>query len=167
MTDAPKVISVRGLPKLPPNAVYVGRRMAGRFPQSLWGNPYPTRRGGQDRDEVIRRYRAYITPRLISGELPLMSLRGKDLACWCAPKACHGDYLLALANAPLAPCVRCGDEGYYIADQQHVADTAVVIAGGLGMPLAAQLFEKTLAELADPICRSCRLEMSGVKASAE
>ena len=25
-------------------------------------------------------------------------LRGRDLVCWCAPEACHGDVLLALAN---------------------------------------------------------------------
>jgi Domain of unknown function (DUF4326) len=25
-------------------------------------------------------------------------LRGKDLACWCAPEACHGDLLRRLAN---------------------------------------------------------------------
>jgi hypothetical protein len=25
-------------------------------------------------------------------------LKGKDLACWCAPELCHGDVLLAVAN---------------------------------------------------------------------
>ena len=25
-------------------------------------------------------------------------LRGKDLACWCAPELCHGEVLLAIAN---------------------------------------------------------------------
>jgi hypothetical protein len=29
----------------------------------------------------------------------LRELRGKDLVCWCAPDACHGDVLLVLANA--------------------------------------------------------------------
>jgi hypothetical protein len=29
----------------------------------------------------------------------LDELRGKDLACWCTPLACHGDVLLRLANA--------------------------------------------------------------------
>jgi hypothetical protein len=29
-------------------------------------------------------------------------LRGRDLACWCAPTFdCHADVLLELANAPL------------------------------------------------------------------
>jgi hypothetical protein len=26
-------------------------------------------------------------------------LRGKDLVCWCAPKLCHADVLLEIANA--------------------------------------------------------------------
>jgi hypothetical protein len=26
-------------------------------------------------------------------------LRGKDLACWCAPKRCHAEVLRELANA--------------------------------------------------------------------
>ena len=29
----------------------------------------------------------------------LDELRGHDLLCFCAPKACHGDLLLRLANA--------------------------------------------------------------------
>ena len=29
---------------------------------------------------------------------PAKELKGKDLVCWCAPKACHADYLLYLAN---------------------------------------------------------------------
>lgn len=32
-------------------------------------------------------------------KLPVEELRGKDLACWCAPsEACHADILLKLAN---------------------------------------------------------------------
>ena len=26
-------------------------------------------------------------------------LKGKDLVCWCAPKSCHADILLEIANA--------------------------------------------------------------------
>jgi hypothetical protein len=29
----------------------------------------------------------------------LDDLRGCDLVCWCAPRPCHGDLLLRLANA--------------------------------------------------------------------
>jgi hypothetical protein len=28
----------------------------------------------------------------------LPELRGRDLVCWCAPCACHGDVLIELAN---------------------------------------------------------------------
>lgn len=38
--------------------------------------------------------------RLIDG---LESLRGKNLACWCAPNdKCHADVLIELANAPVS-----------------------------------------------------------------
>jgi hypothetical protein len=30
----------------------------------------------------------------------LDELRGRDLVCFCAPRPCHGDLLLRLANAP-------------------------------------------------------------------
>ncbi len=36
----------------------------------------------------------------------LSALRGKNLACWCAPDApCHADVLLELANAPVCEAV--------------------------------------------------------------
>lgn len=31
-------------------------------------------------------------------ELAKKELKGKDLVCWCAPKLCHGDVLLEIAN---------------------------------------------------------------------
>ncbi len=70
--------------------VYIGR-------PSKWGNPYNIGTDG-DREEVIRRYRAYIegNPKLL-GECR-QELKGKTLGCWCAPKPCHGDILMELAN---------------------------------------------------------------------
>ena len=68
----------------PPDAVYIGR-------PSKWGNPYKIGRDGT-REEVIEKYREYIQGKDLS------ELRGKDIVCWCAPKACHGDVLLELAN---------------------------------------------------------------------
>jgi hypothetical protein len=70
----------------PDGAVYVGR-------PTKWGNPYVIGRDGT-RDEVIEAYREWIGKR---PEL-LAELRGKHLVCWCAPKACHADVLLELAN---------------------------------------------------------------------
>ena len=69
-----------------------GIRLAG----SKWANPFKIGLNGT-RDEVIEKYRAWLLeqPELMAA---LPELRGKDLACWCAPKYCHGDVLLALAN---------------------------------------------------------------------
>jgi Domain of unknown function (DUF4326) len=46
---------------------------------------------------VIAKYRQWLCdqPDLLA-QLP--ELRGRDLVCWCAPEACHGDVLLELAN---------------------------------------------------------------------
>lgn len=69
--------------------VYIGR-------PSKWGNPFVIRRDGS-RAEVIVKYRAWIVaqPELMAA---LDELRGRDLVCWCAPLACHGDVLRELAN---------------------------------------------------------------------
>jgi Domain of unknown function (DUF4326) len=66
------------------------------LPASKWANPFKIVRDGT-RDEVIEKYRDWLLgqPDLMAA---LPELRGKDLACWCAPKACHGDVLLRLAN---------------------------------------------------------------------
>lgn len=45
-------------------------------------------------------------PKLLNS---LHELKGKTLACFCAPKACHGDVLLELANKPI--CKACNDTG--------------------------------------------------------
>jgi hypothetical protein len=75
--------------KREPYDVYIGR-------PSKWGNPFTIGKDG-DRDEVIRKYREWIVkqPHLLAS---LGELRGKVIACWCAPLACHGDVLLEMAN---------------------------------------------------------------------
>jgi hypothetical protein len=47
--------------------------------------------------DVVELYADYI---MTNEELltDLDELVGKDLICWCAPQACHGDVLMALAN---------------------------------------------------------------------
>jgi len=47
---------------------------------------------------VITNYRDHLLsrPELIAA---LPELRGKDLACWCAPEPCHGEVLLELADS--------------------------------------------------------------------
>ena len=102
----PKVISVRGMKgpeDLPPNTVYIGRKVHRKncnWPQSQWANPYKTRDGSpKERERVLMLHEQWLPqqPELMAA---LQELRGKDLACWCAPKPCHGDVLLDLANAP-------------------------------------------------------------------
>ena len=69
--------------------VYVGR-------PSKWGNPFVIGKDGT-REEVVAKYRVHLlrSPALLGA---LNELREKDIVCWCAPCACHGDVLLELAN---------------------------------------------------------------------
>ena len=73
-----------------PYDVYVGR-------PSKWGNPFQIG-PSHTREEVIEKYRLWLLhrPELMAA---LPELRGKTLACWCAPLPCHADVLLELANA--------------------------------------------------------------------
>lgn len=75
--------------KKEPFDVYVGR-------PSKWGNPFEIGVHGT-RAQVIQKYEAWFAeqPELIDA---LPELRGKVLACWCAPQACHADFLSRLAN---------------------------------------------------------------------
>lgn len=72
-----------------PHDVYIGR-------PSKWGNPFVVGRDGT-REEVVEKYRAWIVtqPHLMRA---LPELRGKRLACYCAPLSCHGDVLAELAE---------------------------------------------------------------------
>lgn len=69
--------------------VYVGR-------PSKWGNPFEIGKDGT-REEVVAKYEAWIVkqPHLMGC---LHELKGKRVACWCAPEKCHGEILVRLAN---------------------------------------------------------------------
>ena len=88
MQRKPKVLNKR-TSGVPQGAVYIGR-------PSKWGNPFVIGQHGS-RDEVVSKYRSYVLqqPHLMRA---LPELKGRDLVCWCAPCACHGDVLLQLAN---------------------------------------------------------------------
>lgn len=83
-----------------PYDVYIGRANGRyRLPQSKWANLFvPWNRSDAARALVIARYREHLLgfPEMVA-ELP--ELRGKVLACWCAPLPCHGDVLAELADA--------------------------------------------------------------------
>lgn len=80
--------------RMPEGAVYVGRK-------SKWGNPF--RIGDDvagmtdepmDATDVCHQFALFTAP-----SLPVIELRGKDLACWCAlDQPCHADVLIELAN---------------------------------------------------------------------
>lgn len=83
--------------------MYVGR-------PTKWGNPYRVGDGlCNSLVEVINYYELWLIegtdytsdePHAPPNEDEIKSeLRGKDLACWCAPGApCHADVLLRIAN---------------------------------------------------------------------
>lgn len=64
----------------------------------MWGNPFTIGRDG-DRAEVIRKYEVWLLSQPDLVALARRDLRGKVLGCWCAPRACHGDVLLRVANS--------------------------------------------------------------------
>ena len=64
-----------------------------------WGNPfimYNTTLA--ERKRVCDLYELYAIWRLTVDPTWLVPLRGKNLACWCAPLQCHADTLIRLAN---------------------------------------------------------------------
>lgn len=102
--------------RMPPNTVKVDR-------STKWGNHIVVgeRRGIGYRpwtaEDAVDQYRAdleYATSNdRPGGSSPtdLSSLRGKNLACWCAlDQPCHADVLLDLANRPICEAVRPGGQ---------------------------------------------------------
>lgn len=80
----------------PPNAVYIGRG-------TIYGNPfshidYPNTILVGSRDEAVEKYRERLENMPSLQKLIKKELKGKDLVCSCAPRACHGDVILEIAN---------------------------------------------------------------------
>jgi len=71
--------------------VYIGR-------PSIWGNPFVIGRDG-DKTERLRKYREWIMSQPELLERAKRELRGRTIACWCKPEACHGDILAEIADA--------------------------------------------------------------------
>lgn len=90
----PKVWNKRNNP--PEEAVYVGR-------PSRWGNPFVAP-GTQSKLDVtvaadpIKAYEEYLRQDPLLLKDVKRELKGKDLVCWCAPRRCHADVLLKIAN---------------------------------------------------------------------
>lgn len=73
------------------NGIYIGR-------PTKWGNPFIIGRDGS-RDEVIQKYSRWIREQPELMEQAKKELKGHSLICFCAPKPCHGDILLEIANS--------------------------------------------------------------------
>ena len=81
---------------VPDNAVYIGRANAKfNLPNSGWGNPFflsdPSLR-----NEVYAQYKQWLDEQVANNTITierLLTLEGKDLVCFCAPKLCHGHAL--------------------------------------------------------------------------
>jgi|ERR1700761_3909082 len=88
-TSEPRVVHC----KREPFDVYIGRGPRG------WGNPFVIGKDGT-REQVIDKYRTWILRPEKAKFIQKVKreLRGKVLGCWCAPKPCHGDVLLEIAN---------------------------------------------------------------------
>nr|WP_239664844.1 DUF4326 domain-containing protein [Stutzerimonas stutzeri] len=73
---------------------YIGRG-------SYWGNPYSMYEEGDDREEVIRKFKYDFDyekfPNKEKSEV--FKLAGKRLGCFCKPYACHGDVLADFLNS--------------------------------------------------------------------
>lgn len=80
--------------KSTPHYEYIGRG-------SYWGNPYSMYEEGDDRDEVIRKFKYDFDyekfPNKEKSEV--FKLKGKRLGCFCKPQACHGDVLADFLNS--------------------------------------------------------------------
>eukprot|EP01114_Cavostelium_apophysatum_P014615 TRINITY_DN3832_c0_g1_i1.p1 TRINITY_DN3832_c0_g1~~TRINITY_DN3832_c0_g1_i1.p1 ORF type:complete len:236 (-),score=34.44 TRINITY_DN3832_c0_g1_i1:23-730(-) len=85
-----------------PYDVYIGRRnLAIKDSDFKWGNPFKLEDVGDlvARAAVVEQHKQWILsqPRIIADIR--RELRGKVLACWCAPLQCHGDALARIANS--------------------------------------------------------------------
>ncbi|EOK5705063.1 DUF4326 domain-containing protein [Vibrio fluvialis] len=73
---------------------YIGRG-------SPWGNPYPIGVDGDDRCEVLRKYKYDFDHNnfLNITKEDMLRLSGKRLGCFCKPFDCHGDIIADYLNS--------------------------------------------------------------------
>lgn len=110
-----KVVNVRdyGPPFTSPLPfIYVGRRMRGDLAilsGHALANPFKLRRHATsaERADCLAKYRDWIQANpihmgIVERLAEKVEATGLPLACWCAPLACHADYLAALIDMYLA-----------------------------------------------------------------
>lgn len=84
-----KVIHCHGLREDTETARYIGR-------PGPYGNPFVLDIEA-NREAILEKYRIWFLRKVDSSpefRKRILSLRGFDLACWCAPRSCHGDVIL-------------------------------------------------------------------------
>lgn len=104
----PLVVNCRARGKRRPEwDVYVGR---GRCPCALAVCPHgPTGFGNPCVGEPLVAFVDYLADRMQrqpAFRAAVMALKGKRLACWCAPDDCHADILARVANGEAIESVR-------------------------------------------------------------
>lgn len=94
-----RVINIKTHPvfrskKSTPSYEYIGRG-------SYWGNPYSMYEEGDDREEVIRKFKYDFDYEKFPNKekTEVYKLAGKRLGCFCKPQACHGDVLADYLNS--------------------------------------------------------------------
>jgi hypothetical protein len=97
------VIHVHDADLSDPDVVYIGRAVPRRgMRRSPWANPFTvqdwTRAGSVFLYLLTVLFGPTPSAQWIREHIP--ELRGKRLACWCAPQLCHGHVLAALADGP-------------------------------------------------------------------
>ena len=78
-----------------PYDVYIGR--AGKGQDGYFGNPFKVNEA-LSLEGVISKYREYFYERINNDhefKSRIEQLRGKVLGCFCKPKPCHGDVIVA------------------------------------------------------------------------
>lgn len=95
--DMPQVLNIQHTGRQVPvnkikTSAYIGR-------PSKWGNPFAIGKEHGNRAQVVAKYEKWLMaqPELVAQVKA--ELKGKDLYCFCAPRACHGDVLLRVANS--------------------------------------------------------------------
>ncbi|WP_394326259.1 DUF4326 domain-containing protein [Haloferax profundi] len=71
-----------------------------------FGNPFRLKKDGgkYTREESVERYEQWFKRKVRSDtdfRAAVEELRGETLGCWCKPKACHGDVVLAYLRGNL------------------------------------------------------------------
>ncbi len=94
-----RVVNIKHEPKYKNKKSTISYEYIGRG--SCWGNPYSMYENGDDRDEVIRKYKYDFDHELFPNheKSEIYKLAGKRLGCFCKPQHCHGDVLANYLNS--------------------------------------------------------------------